>query len=367
MTSRVTFLRDRRDRLPVALTAVHAGVLLAQPPWWVVAVLLWWNANTIAHQFTHRRFFATRRLDDGFSLGLTLLLGFPQRLWRQWHLAHHRDVRWHWRRERGLAREVLAALAMWVAWAWLQPTWFLAAWLPGFGVGQLLCALQGRGEHRGGTTSIHAAWWNTLFLNDGYHVEHHRAPRVHFRDLPARRAVDARTSRWPPVLRWLDRPWLCLLERLLPRFAWLRRAVLAAHREALQEVLAGVPVPHRVVIIGGGLFPRSAILLRELWPDAAIVIVDADASHLRAALPWLPPGVTTQVGTFVPGDSVPADLVVVPLALHGDRERCYRRPPAPLTLIHDWLWRPRGRGQVVGWWLGKRLNLVVGEPALVCG
>lgn len=367
MASRVTFLRDRRDRLPVGLAGAHAAVLLSLPPWWVVAVLSWWNANTIAHQFTHRRFFRARGLDDAFSLALSLLLGFPQRLWRQRHLAHHRARRWRFRGERGLPREGIATVLVWAGWAMLAPAWFLAAWLPGFCAGQLLCWLQGDGEHLGGTTSIHAPWWNRLFLNDGYHVEHHREPQRHFRELPAARLAGTRTSAWPPVLRWLDRPWLCVLERALLRCSWLRRSVLRVHRRALGELLAGVPTPRTVVIVGGGLFPRTAILLRQLLPDAAITVLDADAAHLAVAAAWLPADVRVQHGAFTPGATLAVDLVVLPLALHGDRTLCYERPPAPLVLIHDWCWRRCGHGRVVAWWLGKRLNLVVAEPALACG
>ena len=47
-----------------------------------------------------------------------------------------------------------------------------------------------------------------------------------------------------------------------------------------------------------------------------------------------------------------------PLAFIGDRAAIYRHPPAPVVLIHDWLWRPHGRGAVVSLLLLKRLNLV---------
>ena len=48
-----------------------------------------WNANTIAHNFIHRPFFRARALNTAFSCYLSLLLGFPQSLWRARHLAHH--------------------------------------------------------------------------------------------------------------------------------------------------------------------------------------------------------------------------------------------------------------------------------------
>ncbi|PYK00569.1 MAG: hypothetical protein DME23_06780, partial [Verrucomicrobia bacterium] len=57
-----------------------------------------------------------------------------------------------------------------------------------------------------------------------------------------------------------------------------------------------------------------------------------------------------------PPDDV--DLVVIPLAFIGDRSTIYQHPPAPMVLVHDWLWHRRGTGLVVSLPLLKRLNLV---------
>jgi hypothetical protein len=54
----------------------------------------------------------------------------------------------------------------------------------------------------------------------------------------------------------------------------------------------------------------------------------------------------------------PADLVVIPLAFVGDRDRCLPAPARDAGLVHDWMWRPRGEGARVSWLLLKRLNLV---------
>jgi hypothetical protein len=50
--------------------------------------------------------------------------------------------------------------------------------------------------------------------------------------------------------------------------------------------------------------------------------------------------------------------VVIPLAFIGDREHVYLQPPANATMVHDWLWKPRGGGVRVSCLLLKRLNLV---------
>ena len=80
------------DALFVGLSLVHGAVLAVMPAAPVVAILLWWNANTISHNFIHRPFFGTRPANRLYSAYLTLVLGFPQTLWRQRHLRHHAEL-----------------------------------------------------------------------------------------------------------------------------------------------------------------------------------------------------------------------------------------------------------------------------------
>src|SRR5262245_5589235 len=80
------------DALLITLAVGHGTLLLAVPSAPVVALGLWWNSNTIAHWFIHRPFFGPRPLNLLFSLYLSVLLGVPQRLWRDRHLAHHTRV-----------------------------------------------------------------------------------------------------------------------------------------------------------------------------------------------------------------------------------------------------------------------------------
>src|SRR5438309_1360087 len=79
----------RWDSLLVALALAQGGLLLAWPSIPLIAVGLWWNGNSVSHNFIHRPFFATRTLNAIFSCYLSLVLGFPQSFWRARHLAHH--------------------------------------------------------------------------------------------------------------------------------------------------------------------------------------------------------------------------------------------------------------------------------------
>src|SRR5262249_25074399 len=81
--------QSRWNGLFIILALMHGAVLLAMPSIALISIGLWWNANTISHNFIHRPFFRARALNTIFSWYLSLLLGFPQTIWRDRHLAHH--------------------------------------------------------------------------------------------------------------------------------------------------------------------------------------------------------------------------------------------------------------------------------------
>ena len=349
----------RVDVLFVALAAAHGVAILALPIAPLIAIGIWWNSNTIAHNFIHRPFFRSRSLNLIFSAAQSVLLGIPQTLWRERHLAHHAGVTWRLHVSRQLVIETALVGAVWLALAWLNPLFLLTIYLPGYVAGLALCAVQGHYEHAGATTSHYGRIYNTLCFNDGYHVEHHAYPGVHWTALPRRAAADVRVSRWPPLLRWLDLISLESLERLALRWKWLQRFVLHVHRNAFRALMPLLPPLQRIAIVGGGLFPRTALVLRELVPAAQIVVIDLNRRHVDTARTMVDDRVVFEHARFSPSDTRnDFDLIVIPLSFVGDRGAIYQRPPARAVLVHDWLWHRRGRGCVVSLALLKRLNLV---------
>jgi hypothetical protein len=342
----------------VALALAHGALVAAAPSVPVIALGLWWNANTISHNFVHAPFFRRPSLNAVFSAYLSLLLGLPQRLWRDRHLAHHAGKEWRWRGSGPLAFEMTLVAALWGALAAKAPGFLVSVYLPGFLIGLFLCWVQGHFEHRRGTTSHYGRIYNFLFFNDGYHVEHHARPLEHWRRLPQHATPNARASGWPAVLRWLEGCNLDGLEQLVLRSRTLQRYVLTRHERAIQSLLPGIGRIETAGVVGGGLFPRTALILRRLLPEANITIIDANPDHLRTARRFLDGQVTCVQGFFESERAVDFDLVVIPLAYVGNRGMIYRRPPARVVLVHDWIWRRRGPGAVVSWILLKRVNRV---------
>lgn len=367
-------LRRPADALLVGGSCLHAAGLLMFPSIPLVAIGLWWNANTVAHNFIHQPFFRSSVLNRAYSCALSGVLGFPQTVWRRRHLAHHGGRPPRLSRSFQLACELVVVLGVWIAVGMLAPTTLLAVYLPGWALGLGLCAAQGYYEHARGTVSCYARLYNALLFNDGYHVEHHRQPGLHWTQLPAARPAGIasvprwppareRVSRWPPLLRWLDDCTLDGLERVVVGAPFLQRIVLRWHERAIVRLLSCPDDIRSVLVVGGGLFPRTALVLRGLLPQATLTIVDASREHLDVAATFVGRHIAMREAIFRGAVPSGVDLVVIPLAFVGSRRHIYEQPPGRLTLVHDWIWNRRGTGAVVSWLLLKRINLVVRSPA----
>jgi hypothetical protein len=349
----------RWDALLIALALAHGALLLTWASIAFIAMGLWWNANTISHNFIHRPFFRSRALNAAFSCYLSLLLGFPQSLWRARHFAHHgtRDRR----ASTPAALDFGSTLTLWGALVAFAPRFTLTVYLPGYLFGLGLCALQGHYEHARGTVSHYGWLYNLLFFNDGYHIEHHAHPGMHWRELRMVDGIEAGSSRYPAVIRWLECVNLCALERLVLRSPTLQRFVIDRHERALRRLLAELPsLPGvgRVGIVGGGLFPRTAIILRRLLPQSRLALIDLSAENLAVARRFVAGEVEYFNKQFDPAEPCDFDLLIIPLSLVGDRRAIYQQLPAQTVLVHDWIWRARGTSVVISWLLLKRLNRV---------
>jgi hypothetical protein len=400
------FRFSRRDAVLVQLALLHGallcGLCLVAPerPSFsvaaslVIAALVWWSSNTVSHIHLHNPLFSARGLNRAFSLYLSLVLGVPQTLWRDKHLWHHAGEP-QGRKRRSLDGlgwlEVAGVMGVFVALYVQTPRFAVFTYAPGYLLGLLLCYVQGHYEHAGLPVarnpglSYYGSFYNRLWFNDGYHAEHHRHPGEHWTRLPHRAAPAVAAepvaiSSFPPVLRFLEgSPWIATaltwLEHLALRPGVIQRFMLRTHRRALAALLSQLGTsPQRIAVVGGGLFPRTAILLGQLLPRCRLTVIDASATNLQRAREHLAqhassilPRVSFEHARFETPEVRGFDLVIVPLAFVGDRERLYQttRGARPAFFVHDWIWRRRGRaGVVISWWLGKRLNFIAPSTSL---
>jgi hypothetical protein len=343
----------------VALAAAQGALLVAAPSPALIALGLWWNSNTISHNFVHRPFFRGRWANRLFAAYLSALLGVPQALWRERHLAHHAGVAPRLRFSFELALQVALVLGLWAALAAWNSAFFVAVYAPGYLFGLGLCWLHGYYEHARGATSHYGRLYNLLLFNDGFHVEHHASPGLHWTALRGTRDRQTRASMWPPPLRWIEAFNLESLERLALRSPALQGFLVRTHARAIRQLLACVGPVRNVVIVGGGLFPRTALALKEVLPEARITILDANRANLERARARLArPDIEFVHARYTGCDVQQYDLVVIPLSFEGDRPALYAHPPAAAVLVHDWIWRRRGAGRIVSLFLLKRVNLI---------
>jgi hypothetical protein len=182
--------------------------------------------------------------------------------------------------------------------------------------------------------------------------------------------VSAPTSAFSPHFRFLSdfslkALALGALERLPLWFGFVERFVLSTHARALGRVLAALPcAPRTIGIIGGGLFPRSLLLLGRSFPEARISVIDLSARNVELARSALAArdfdvsSVRFLVEPFDPARHAHFDLLVAPLAFVGEASTLARSRSAVLT--HDWIWRRGGSASaVVSWLLLKRVRLAL--------
>lgn len=392
--SRTLFRHSARDAWLVAVTAAQS--LSSAVAFVVIAPLgtaglvtaamsfgigICWCSNTVSHNHLHNPLFRSRRLNRAFDLWLTLLIGVPQTIWKARHLWHHagEPVGKARVKKPGVASELALIALGWLAFLALAPRAFLLAYVPGYILGMALCRLQGDMEHARrekpeAGVSHYGRLYNFFWFNDGYHAEHHRFPAEHWTRLPDRQgAIALAPSEYPPHLRWLESlslvrikgSLLGALERLALGSRFLQGFMLRTHARAIAPLLASLPEPPvSVAIVGGGLFPRTLLVLAELLPEARFVVVDHSVESVSRAIEHLKlrgfelRRVRFRIEAFDPREHSAHDLVVAPLAYEGAAEELCEAARRTAFLRHEWLWR-RGSGisRVVSPFLLKRVTL----------
>lgn len=259
------------------LAAAVAGVALwSALPWpallglgAALVVLYPVNVNCVSHNFIHNRFFTWRPLNVVFSVFNSLAFGLPQTIYHWHHLNHHRwnnDAKrpdgttrdlssiYRYSRTDGpehvlsysllsffrvsfpalirkarrhrmgplLLAEALAVVTLLGALALLDWRGVVCFWLPTWYLGWSLSSTENYYEHWGAdprdryanSVSSYGRLYNLLTFNNGYHMEHHWRPQVHWTRVPevtaefgeTFRAHGLRVLRGPHITAFLEPP-----------------------------------------------------------------------------------------------------------------------------------------------------------------
>ncbi len=212
--------------------------------WWVLApayvAIAWsycWNLQCISHNFIHNPFFTSAWLNRLYSVLETLALGVPHILYHHYHLNHHwgdsdakgpdgttRDwssiyrygkdgkpeAFWRYclvsffrvevgpvlrtviRHGRGhVLQTIVETIVLAAFWAWMLVVdwrYFVFYYLTSYYLGWVISYAEGYLEHYGcepgnqyaNSVSSYNRLYNFLWFNNGYHQEHHWAPKVHW-------------------------------------------------------------------------------------------------------------------------------------------------------------------------------------------
>lgn len=352
-------LRDSQYALFIFLAFIHAIILFCFISPFLFAVAIWWNSNTIAHYFIHTPYFTHKRSNEIFSLFQSLLLGIPQSLWKKRHITHHAGGVYKITFEDFKNHESAAILFLWIGFAIVSPVFFFTLYLPGYFMGLGLCYVQGTFEHdRKKTISHYGILYNWIFFNDGYHVEHHRYPTLNWKDLPSKRFSDSTQSEFPAILRWLEFFSLVGLEKFAMHFGLLKNWLVKVHKNAFLKLWPEeIPSTAKIGIVGGGLFPRTALAIKEICPEAKITVIEASRDHIDLAKSILGDSVHYQESWFSFEDQNQPyfDLLIIPLAFKGDQKK-WKQLNCRYLFVHQWFWKNNINSTLISSFLFKRLS-----------
>ena len=81
---------------------------------------------------------------------------------------------------------------------------------------------------------------------------------------------------------------LDVVERIIMNIPFLRDWILYTHESAIRQLFSSEEqAPQRIVVIGGGIFPRTAIIMKKLFPESQIIIQDMNEGSLKLAENYL--------------------------------------------------------------------------------
>lgn len=151
---------------------------------------------------------------------------------------------------------------------------------------------------------------------------------------------------------------LDILERSLLYINTLTNIIINLHYNATYSIIKKyIPglTPRKILIVGGGILPRSIIILKKLYPSTELHVLDMSKQSLREAQNYLKTYTNEDNVFYIHSEYDPSlsknyDLVVFPLAFRGLYSTSYTT-----TLRHCWIWERHARAEVVSMFLLKKI------------
>lgn len=207
------------------------------PAFVLVSFCYSWNLNAISHNFIHNPFFASRWLNRAWGVMNSMAIGVPQTLFHHYHLTHHwgdndrkgpdgktkdltstylhsktNESEGFWRysllsffrfdfaacyrlikpygtpRLLLVAMEALGVITFWILLSQIDWRFLVYFYIPSYYAGWTWSFAQNYSLHYGAQPGNYYAnavcsynrVYNWLFFNNGYHQEHHWAPKSHW-------------------------------------------------------------------------------------------------------------------------------------------------------------------------------------------
>ncbi|MEM8730221.1 MAG: fatty acid desaturase [Pseudomonadota bacterium] len=254
--------------LGIGLLALATAFVPVWPVWVSLLLFLFMcfvictNYQCVGHNFVHNEFFNSSILNTLFSMMNSMALGFPQTIFNQHHMNHHRfnnapfardgspgdlsslqrysdgpgvdepflkycllsplraDVISYGRSaiRRGLGKrlalDVASLLVLMSVLAVIDWRFFLFFYLPLVYFGHVLTYAEGYFEHHKtvpgdkmrNAVSSYGRFYNFIWFNNGFHQEHHCYPQVHWTQIPAYRdrMLPDQDRRVVPFAHWVN-------------------------------------------------------------------------------------------------------------------------------------------------------------------
>ncbi len=150
---------------------------------------------------------------------------------------------------------------------------------------------------------------------------------------------------------------LDILERSILYIKSFTNIIIKIHYNASYNIIKKhIPdfLPERILIVGGGILPRSVIIFQAFYPLAKLYVLDMNEHSLELAQRYINNynkyNISFIHSKYDPCLSKDYDLVIFPLAFRGLNAKAYTT-----SIRHCWIWEKHPNSEIVSIFLLKKI------------